>query len=259
MDIIEQAKKVATNSVKEAGAILMDHLEEVKNRSFKSKHDIVTEIDLKSEKLMCDNIKANFPDHSILSEEKGFADHHSKYIWVMDPIDGTINYYYGASPFRVGLCLLKDKEPIITALYNPVKDQLYFAEKGHGATLNGKPIKISNISELSEAVVMTHFSSKKEARARTIVSLEKVFKETMQIRVFGSGLASMCYVAQGQFDIFVNVKTNPWDILPGSLLVEEAGGIVTDIKGNKITYESDSVLATSGKVHQETLKLLEDM
>lgn len=246
-------------SAREAGKLLMDNLHKVKHFSSKGRGDIVTEIDLRSEKLIVEKITRNFPDHSILSEERGFIDKGSKYIWMIDPIDGTINYYHASTPFRVGVCLLKDRKPVISAILNPAKDELYFAEKGQGAKLNGKGIKVSSNPVMKSCIVLTHLSSKKEPRAKAIRALENVFSKTMHMRMFGSGLAAMTYVASGRFEIFFNVKTSPWDILPGALLVEEAGGKVTDIEGKKITYDSDSVLATNGKVHMKMLELLKNI
>lgn len=256
---IELAKKVSIESVKEAGKLLMDNLDEIKKATFKAKSDMVTNVDIESEKLLINKIKKIFPEHSILSEERGFIDNDSKYIWILDPIDGTMNYYHCSPPFRVGVCLLKNKKPVISAIYNPVKDQLFFAERGKGATLNDKIIKVSNNSNLTNSMILTHLSSKKEARIRTIVALESIFKKTLHMRMFGCGLASITYVASGKFDVFFNVKTNPWDILPGVLLIEEAGGTITEINGEEITYNSTSVLATNGNVHDQILKLLEDI
>jgi len=238
---------------------LMENVDKVKKVSFKAKSDIVTDIDIQSEKIIIDKIKANFPNHSILSEESGFADQHSEYVWIMDPIDGTMNYYHSSAPFRVALCLTYKQKPIISTIYNPIKDELYFAEVGQGTTLNNKRIIVNDNFELKNSVVMTHISSKKDARARTILALDSIFKKTLHMRIFGSGLAAMSYVASGKFDVFFNVKTYPWDILPGALLVQEAGGVVTDIEGNKITTESTSVLATNGKVHDQMLQLLKDI
>ena len=124
--------------------------------------------------------------------------------------------------------------------------------------LNGKKIIVSDNPDLKNSVVMFHLSSKKEPRTRTINVLEKVFQASMQVRMFGSSLASMSYIASGKFNVYFNVQLNTWDILPGALLVEEAGGKVTDIKGKKIGYESTSVLATNGKVHNQMLNVLEN-
>ena len=161
------------------------------------------------------------------------------------------------TPFRVAVCLLEDKKPIISAMFNPAKSDLYFAEKDRGTTLNNMPIKVSNNSELKNSVVMFHLSSKTEQRVKTLNILNKVFEQSMHIRMYGSSLAQMSYVAQGKFDAYFNIQSKQWDILPGALLVLEAGGNVTDIHGKEINYESTSVLATNGKVHEQMLKLLE--
>jgi len=251
-------KEIAINAVRGAGNILMDNFDKEKNMSFKGKGDIVTDIDFKSEKFIINLIKNNFPGHAILSEESGLIDNNSEYVWIMDPIDGTINYYHGVEPFCVALCLLKNGEPIISAIYNPVRGHLYFAEKGKGATLNENVIKVSN-RNLDSSVIMTHLSSKKDARDRLIPHLEEIFFKGMHIRMFGGGISAMTYVAAGNFDIFFNIKTNAWDFLPGTLLVQEAGGKVTDIGGGKITMDTTSVLATNGKSHDDMLALLKDI
>jgi myo-inositol-1(or 4)-monophosphatase len=226
--------------------------------SFKGKGDIVTEIDFKSEKFMIDLIEKNFPDHSILSEESGMIDKKSEYVWIMDPIDGTINYYHGVEPFCVGMCLIKNDEPLISAIYNPARDYFYFAEKGKGTTLNGKPVKVSSRS-LKDSVIMTNLSSKKEARDRLIPHLEEICSSGFHTRMFGCSFSNITLVAGGKFDVMFSIKTNIWDFFPGVLLIEEAGGRVTDINGNKINIKSTSVLATNGVAHAEMLALLKDI
>ena len=167
---INQAKKTSIECVKEAGKLLIENMDKVKSVSFKAKSDIVTDIDMQSEKIIIDKIKANFPEHSILSEESGLDDHHSEYTWVMDPIDGTMNYYHSSAPFRVALCLLYKKKALLSAIYNPIKDDLYLAQTKKGARLNDKKIVVSKNRKLKNAIVMTHISSRKDARARTILA-----------------------------------------------------------------------------------------
>lgn len=259
MDTAQAAAIIAKQAVKEAGRLLMDSFEHVGGMSLKGKSDIVTELDLKSNQLIKDKLALNFPDHSILSEETGLEHHDSKYIWIIDPLDGTINYYYGSTPFRVGICLLEDKQPLLTAIYNPVKDALYFAQRGQGARVNDRTVRVNENADLTKSIIMTHLSSKHEARTKTIAALDRVFSRAMHMRMFGSGLAALCYIAVGKFDVFFNAKTYAWDILPGALLIQEAGGTVTDIHGGPITAESTSILATNGKVHTEMLELLKDI
>lgn len=252
---IELAKKVAIEAVNGAGEILMAHFGKENGKHFKAEREMVTEIDFKSEKFMVDLIKKNFPGQAILSEESGLIEKESEYMWVMDPIDGTMNYYHGVEPFCVALCLLKNGEPMMSAVYNPVRDILYFAEKGKGATLNGQAMKVSKRG-LKDSVVITHLSADKEAREWLISRLERIFSSVMQFRMFGSGISALSYIANGNADIFFGIKTHIWDILPGLLLIEEAGGKVTDIKGEKINLKSASVLATNGVAHEEILALL---
>ena len=252
-------KKIATDCVQEAGKLLMDNLEKIKRMSFKAKSDIVTDIDLVSEKMIIQKIKENSPDHSILSEEAGLKTKKSKYMWIIDPIDGTINYYHGCAPFRVSVCLLEEQEPILAAIYNPIKDELYLAEKEKGATLNGSEIKVNSNSDIENSVVMTHISSKREARMKVISSMDRIFGKVLHMRAFGCCLAAMTYIASGKFDVFFNVNDSPWEILPAALLIQEAGGVVTDIQGNPVTTETRSVLATNGSVHNDMLELLKDI
>lgn len=253
------AKKISIECVKEAGEILMDNFDKVKKVSFKAKNDIVTNVDFQSEKIIIEKIKLAFPKHSILSEEAGFTDNHSDYVWIMDPIDGTMNYFHNSSPFRIALCLTHKKKTLISTIYNPIRDEICFAETGKGVTLNDKKISVNKNQDLKRSIVMTHISSKEDARVRTIRALDSIFKKSLHMRMFGSGLAAMSYVAQGIFDVYFNVRTYPWDILPGALLIQEAGGTVTDIEGKKITTESTSVLATNGKVHKQMLELLKNI
>lgn len=256
MDTALAASVIAKQAVREAGQLLADHFEKVTSMSFKGKNDIVTDLDLRSNEILRSKIGHHFPDHSILSEESGLEAHKSKYIWIIDPLDGTINYFYGSAPFRVGACLLEDGQPLVAAIYNPLRKVLYFAQRGHGATINNKLMRVNDNADLAHSIVMTHLSSKHQARAKTIAALDSVFSHAMHMRMFGSGLAAMCYIASGKFDVFFNVRTHPWDILPGALLIQEAGGTVTDIHGGRITGRSTSVLATNGHVHAKMLSLL---
>ena len=255
---IELAKKVSVEAVREAGKVLLSHFRNNPLASSKGKSDIVTEADLEAEKVIIHLIQSSFSDHSILSEEKGSMDRHSDYLWILDPLDGTINYYYGFEYFGTGLCLLEKEKLLISAIYNPVQDKLFFAERGKGATMNGSFIKVNHNSELKNSIVVTHLGSKDEARMRTIAVLDSVFRKSMHMRILGSPFVTLPQIASGVFDVFFNIRTNPWDILPGALIVEEAGGKVTDIRGGEITSESTSILATNGKVHDQMLELLKN-
>ncbi|MSU60571.1 MAG: inositol monophosphatase [Candidatus Staskawiczbacteria bacterium] len=256
---IELAKKVAISAAKEAGKLVGENFQKTKKMSFKGENDMVTEIDLQSEKIILDAIKVNFPDHNILSEEAGATDNGSKYMWMVDPIDGTVNYYYGLDPYCIGICLLEDGRPILNVLYNPTHDEMYVAQKGKGAFMNEKRITVSDNTDLKNSMVMLNLSRTKGTRTKTLKIVERISDHVRRMRVFGSSLSYMSYISSGKSDAFFDILLKPWDFLPGALLVEEAGGKVTDIKGNEITADSTSVVASNGRVHDQILKLLENI
>jgi myo-inositol-1(or 4)-monophosphatase len=252
------AKQVATTAILNAGQYLMQYWKQSKPFTFKAKQDIVSQIDLEVEQIIIKIIKENFPQHQILSEERGFIGNENQdFCWIIDPIDGTINFVNDAAPFRIGICLLHRNQPVLTTILNPIKNELYIATNCEPSTCNNERIRVSDNENLQRAVVMTHLSSKTAARSQTLQAINQVFEQTLHLRMFGSGLSALTYVASGKFDIFFNVKTNPWDILPGVLLVEQAGGKITDLEGNPITMESTSVLATNGKLQEPMLALLQ--
>ena len=249
-------EQIIIKLLEEVGELVMSSFGKLTEYSLKSKNDIVTKLDKEAEKVIIDCITNNFSGHSIFSEEDGLTEKKSEYKWIIDPIDGTINYYSGISPFRIALCLLKNDEPIFSAIYNPVRKDVYIARKGGGAFKNGRKMQVSENTDLKDFVVMTHLSAKNDARNTVISSLNKVFNEVLQIRILGSGSASLSYIADGKYDVFYNVNTHLWDILPGSLIVEEAGGKVTDVFGNKITIKSTSILASNGIMHEKLVELI---
>lgn len=255
---LTQAGNVAKQAAKGAGRILMDHFYKSKNFSYKSKSNLVTEVDLLAEAYIIESLQKNFPDHGLICEESGYTKTQSEYVWVIDPIDGTINYFHNTAPFRIAICLTYQTKPILTAVYNPLKSDLYFSQKGKGAFMNETPIKICSNEDLQSTIVLTHISIREQSRIKTLQVLEKIFAKGMHMRSFGSSIASLTYVARGTFEIFFHLRTHPWDILPGSLLVEEAGGIATDMEGRSLTINSDSVLATNGKNHEQLLSLFHD-
>lgn len=256
---LNQAKELAIKVVVKVGKLLLENIDNISEVKQKGKRDLVTNLDVEAEKIIIDAIEEKYPLHSIIAEESGMTHRDSEYTWVIDPIDGTMNFIHGNSPYRVAIGLLHKDEPILTALYGPTNNRLAVAVKGQGATINDKKIEVTSHGNLLESLVMTHLSSKKLPRLRTIVALENIFNNAMQIRVLGSGLAAMEYISSGKFDVFFNVETKIWDILPAVCLIEEAGGKVTDIEGNKITMESKSVLVTNGKVHEKMVELLKNI
>lgn len=254
---IAQARKLSTDAVKEAGSVILSHLHQKKSIIWKGKNNPTTDIDQKVEELLISKIRERFPDHRILSEECGMIDGRSPFTWIIDPLDGTINYTRGVLPFRTGLCLLKEGTPFLSAIYNPIEKELFTAEKGEGTYLNGQRVWVNKTKVLADSIILTHISATKEAqRKRTLEVLDKLAPSILHTRMIGSGLAPFGYIASGAFEAFFNIETHPWDILPGVLIVEEAGGKATDIHGNALSEKSTSIVATNGLVHDQLLSFL---
>lgn len=220
--------------------------------------NLVTEIDKKSEQVIIDFIKKNFNNHSVLAEESGYSKESSEYVWVIDPIDGTTNFAHGLPIFSVSVGLQKNGETICGAVYDVMRDAMYFAELNSGSYLNGKKITVNANADLSRSVLVTGFPYDIAENPNNAVEKFSAFlKKSRAIRRLGSAAIDFCYVAQGVFEGFWEVSLNPWDICAGKLLVEEAGGIVTDFNGNSIDIFSKQILATNKLVHQEMLEILQ--
>ena len=223
-----------------------------------SVNNLVTEIDKKSESVIIDYVKKNFNNHSILAEESGQLKTDSDYVWVIDPLDGTTNFAHGLPIFSVSIGVQKNGETICGAVYDVMRDAMYSAEKNSGSYLNGKKITVNTNSDLSRSVLVTGFPYDIAENPNNAVEKFSAFlKKSRAIRRLGSAAIDFCYVAQGVFEGFWEVSLNPWDICAGKLLVEEAGGIVTDFNNNSINIDSKQILATNKFVHQEMLEILQ--
>ncbi len=219
--------------------------------------NLVTEIDKKSEATIIEYIKKNFSGHGIIAEESGSENAESEYTWVIDPLDGTTNFAHGLPIFSVSIGVIKDKEPVYGVVYDVMRDALYAAEKGSGAFLNDKKISVNTNSNLSTSVLVTGFPySIKENPDNAIEKFSAFLLKSRAVRRLGSAAIDMCYVAQGVFDGFWEVSLNSWDICAGTLLVQEAGGLVTDFNKNKMDIFSKQILATNGKVHDAMIEVL---
>jgi myo-inositol-1(or 4)-monophosphatase len=243
---------------KEAGEIVREGFG--KNFSIEYKTNVsnlVTEIDKKSEALIIDFIKKEFPTHSTLAEESGVHRTSSEYLWVIDPLDGTTNFAHGFPMFAVSIGVQKNGETICGAVYDIMRDEIYTSEKGSGSFRNGQKLQVSSNSDLQQSVLVTGFpyniaENPDHAFERFIASL----KTARAVRRLGSAAIDFCYVASGVFDAFWEVHLHPWDVCAGKLIVEEAGGIVTNFNNEKINIFSKQILATNNFVHGSMIKLL---
>ena len=217
----------------------------------------VTEADHASEKAIIEVIKSNFPDHFILSEEAGEIKMDSNYKWIIDPIDGTINFANGIPICCVSIGLEFEGEIVMGAVFNPLMNEFYFAEKGKGATLNDKKIMVSNKTRVLDSCLVTGFPyTYLDTPNGPLQIFEKLIRKGVPVRRLGSAAIDLCWVACGRFDGFYEHKLQAWDSAAGFLMVAEAGGKVTDFSGEKYSVYQPGILATNGKIHDEMLGIL---
>ncbi len=220
--------------------------------------NLVTEYDKKSEETIINFIRKEFPSHSILAEESGTQEFSSEYIWVIDPIDGTTNYAHGLPIFSVSIGVQKNNELIYGVVYDVMRDAVYSTEKGSGAFCDERKLQVSTNDDLQKSILVTGFPyNVSENPDHAFERFVAFLKTARAIRRLGSAALDMCYVAEGVFDGFWEVSLNPWDMAAGKLLIEEAGGIVTNFAGEPINIYSKQILATNKKVHQAMMKILE--
>jgi myo-inositol-1(or 4)-monophosphatase len=234
---------------REAGALLMDYFHRRVAVEYKGEADLVTEADRKSEALIRDRILSFWPSHDILGEEQGLVDTGSAYRWYVDPLDGTTNFAHGFPVFSVSMALEHKGKRIAGVIYDPTRDELFAAEQGSGACLNGNKIHVSSIDNLSECLVATGFPSHKRHKNPNIFFYHQITLRTHGVRRPGSAALDLCSVACGRFDGFWEFNLNPWDTAAGVLIVEEAGGTVSDFRGGPFQLASRETLASNGFVH----------
>ena len=232
------------------------------NNEFKISHkegvnNLVTEADHASEAAILAIIKKNFPDHQVLAEETGEHVRNSSYKWIIDPIDGTVNFAHGIPLCSVAIAVEKDGDIIMSSVYAPVLNELYFAEKNNGAWLNNKKISVSDESNVLNSCLVTGFPYTYITMPNGPLDVfNKLIRKGIPVRRLGSACIDLCWVACGRFDGFYEHKLEAWDSAAGYLIVEEAGGRVTDHEGKKFSPYQHRILATNGKIHDELLGVI---
>lgn len=220
-------------------------------------NNLVTEADHAAEKAILGVIKSKYPDHYILSEEAGEIKQESEYKWVVDPIDGTVNFAHGIPLNCVSIGLEHKGEMVMGGVFNPHMNEFFFAEKGKGATLNGQPIKVSAETKAIKACLVTGFPyTYINIPNGPLEIFERFIRKGVPVRRLGSAAIDLCWVACGRFDGFYEHKLEAWDSAAGYLIVKEAGGRVTDMEGNPFSIYQHRILATNGKIHDEMLDVI---
>jgi len=257
---MNEYKSTLLRATKEAGAIIKEYFQgnfKVSNKE--GINNLVTEVDMMAEARIMDIIKSDFPTHSIISEETGVIDNNPEYKWIIDPIDGTVNFAHGIPICCVSIALSINDVLQLGAVYNPMLDELFFAERGKGAFLNDHPIHVSQKSDFRKACLVTGFPYKwPENNEHPIKVFERFILQGLPVRRLGSAAIDLCWVACGRFDGFWEYNLSSWDIAAGYLIVEEAGGKITNFDGAPYSVYDKQTLATNGLIHDKMISLIKN-
>ena len=251
----------AIQTARDAGRVLAERFGRNLRISNKSELDLVTESDLASERLIIDRIKTHYPRHAILAEESGTnppagEGAQSDWRWIIDPLDGTTNYAHGYPCFCVSMGLERNGTLEIGVIYDPLRDEVFAAERGQGAALNGKRIHVSPTPSLASALLCTGFPYDVRERGQFARHFTNFIMNAQGVRRDGAAALDLAYVAAGRFDGFWEEGLKPWDVAAGMLLIEEAGGRVSDYQNQPLDIFTPPILASNGLIHEEMMRVL---
>jgi len=253
----EDIARVALKAAQTGGAILMEYYGKVKSIDHKGDIDLVTEADQESERNIVSIIKAAYPHHRILAEESGDSGAASSFTWIVDPLDGTTNYAHGYPCFCVSIAIEYEGAIIHGVIYDPVREELFTAEKGTGACLNGTPINVSSTQEINNSLLCTGFPYDVREDMESNIRLFRSFLMKAQaVRRDGSAALDLCYTAAGRFDGFWEQKLHPWDVAAGSLILSEAGGELSRYQGEPFSIYIPEIIASNGLLHKQMLAVV---
>ncbi len=246
------------NLARQAGAILHTGYEKEHQVGYKGVIDLVTEIDHQSEEFLLGEVQKDFPDHHIFSEETGTIQGNAEHIWYIDPLDGTVNYAHNIPIFCVSIAYASHGTLSLGAVYDPMRDEMFLAERGKGATLNGRPLHVSSATELQRSLLVTGFPySAWNTPQDNFANFTKFGKLSQGVRRLGSAAVDLCYVAAGRFDGYWEMSLNAWDVAAGGLICEEAGARVTNVRGEADYISSpQSVIACAPGIH---IRMLDEL
>ena len=256
--------EIGVKAARAGGKILLDFFEKELRIDYKGEKNLVTDADRGAEAIIVETIRSSFPDHRFLGEEGGSysgsgetTSAESIYKWIIDPLDGTTNFAHTFPMFCVSIALERSGEIVFGVVLDPVRDEIFLAETGQGATLNGRPIRVSKTEQLNDSLLVTGFAY--DIRRNLEHNLDHFTNFSIRaqgIRRTGTAALDLCYVAMGRLDGFWEMKLSPWDTAAGALICGEAGGRVTTFKGAPASIYLKEILATNGKIHSEMIDVL---
>jgi myo-inositol-1(or 4)-monophosphatase len=251
-------RRVAIDAARAAGHLLKSGLPGSRHIAYKgSPTNLVTEMDARAEELIVERLSAAFPDDAVLGEERGATAGRSGRRWIIDPLDGTTNYAHGLPTFAVSIGLETDKRVELGVVFDPNLDELFVAERGHGATLNDRRLTVSRAATLDESLLATGFPYNiREAKDNNLTEYAAFCVRARAVRRMGSAVLYLAWLATGRLDGYWELRLGPWDVAAGSLLVEEAGGRVTNLTGGALDLDAPAVVASNGRIHDAVLAVL---
>lgn len=255
---MKELLETVSDIARRAGAIQLARLGHVKHVEYKGAINLVTEVDRECEALIVGELKSGYPDYDILAEEGSGAEHGAARKWIVDPLDGTVNFTHGFPFFCVSIALEEDGELIAGVIYDPNRDELFSAAKGEGAHLNGDPIHVSKEDLLAHAMVATGFAYnvQEEERFDNLDNFANFVKLARAVRRPGSAATDLVWLACGRIDGFWEFFLRPWDMAAGVCIIREAGGLVTTFGGSQYDLYGTQILASNGKIHDQMMDVL---
>ena len=249
--------QTALRAARNAGEVLRSFHGNLKDVKKKGAIDLVTEADIASEQVIIKTLRGAFQDHTVLAEESGKIEGDPRFQWIIDPLDGTTNYAHGLDLFAVSIAFFLEGVPRVGVVFNPVAGELFEAVAEQGAKLNGRPIWVSDRDKLKESLLVTGFPYNfSEIMPQLMERFKKCLSASQGVRRLGSAALDLCFVASGRFEGFWEQNLNPWDTAAGLLVLQEAGGRVTDFTGRPYHVHMKEILATNGRVHEEMISLM---
>jgi myo-inositol-1(or 4)-monophosphatase len=255
--VVNEIEQVAMRAARAAGRIHLKRLSRIHVNRKSNSIDLVTEADQESEAAIIEVIHRAFPTHAILGEETGRSSHESDHRWIVDPLDGTTNFAHGYPQFCVSIAYEHKGRVMFGVVYDALKKETFVAQRGHGARLNGRPIRVSTCDFLSSALLQTGFPYDRRERRRFYLAFWEAFMMRVQgVRRTGAAALDLCYVASGRVDGFWEFGLKPWDVAAGALIIEEARGRVSNMDGSPLDLEGANILASNGKLHQQMIEVI---
>lgn len=260
LDVLASAESIA----KSAGALLREAYDQPREIDFKGTVDLVTQADRAAESLILEALADHFPEHAVLAEESGSHDRQSSdYQWLVDPLDGTTNFAHGFPVFAVSMALRQQEELLVGVVYDPLRDESFTAVKGHGTTLNGRPVSVSQVSTLEQALLATGFPyNRHTAKDNNTMAFAAFLRRAQGMRRAGAAALDLAYVAAGRVDGYWEKDLSPWDIAAGILMVQEAGGRVTNYGGQAHTsllLSGEGIIAANQELLVQMQQVLDDV